>query len=89
MSLKLNHRAELYGNYPAALSDQIDATANRGLAIIELLQPALLGGNEFEINKETSYAALESIRLDLLDIKAIADDFYRCHKKLKPDKRTT
>jgi len=88
----LNARTEYYNpKHPESVgfANDIANKTNQSCAILALVQSEFTGENKNKSNDEIIFNALQSVYLELLDIKSIANHYHESHKKLKPDKRTT
>ena len=82
--MNLNHRLNSYSAaQPAAhdLTNAIDAMTGRAFAVISLLQGEFAHDSDSRLNDEIIFQALQSIEMELHDIKATVEHFYQANKK--------
>ncbi len=80
----LTHRLNNYtvdNPEPHDLSDAIDAITGRAFSAISLLQDKYAFDTGSRLNDEITYMTLQSIEMELQDIKATVEHFYQKNKK--------
>ena len=86
MELDFNHRLETYDQYNPdllALVDSVSHASDRAEAVITLLEGYFLD-DRCSMNDDAIYHVLESVRLDVVDIKKMVSHFHQAQKS--PDK---
>lgn len=80
----LNHRLNSYAAAkpePYDVSNAIDAMTGRASAVINLLQGEFAFDSDSRLNDEIIFQALQSIEMELQDIKSTVEHFYQANKK--------
>jgi len=83
--IDLNHRLEMYDTKkPDSLdiANIIETKTNQSCAILALIQNNFTGENETKLTDEIIFNALQSVCLELMDIKSIANHYHDSHKEL-------
>ena len=86
----LNARTDSYNpSNPEStgLANDISDKANQSCAILSLIQCEFTGENENRSTDEIIVTALQTIYLDLIDIKTIANHYNDSHKKEYPERQ--
>ena len=84
MSLDLPHRNLEYDTAKPCLTGLIDAfinTSDRAEAVVHLLQGQFIGENSGILSDSVMFSALESIRHDLLGMKALIEHYHEAQTK--------
>ena len=84
MSLDLSHRNLEYDTAKPSLTGLIDAHTNvsdRAEAVVHLLQSQFISENIEDLNDSVMFSALESVRHDLLDMKALIEHYHEAQRR--------
>jgi hypothetical protein len=82
-AINLKHRLSEYDSkFPTSvcLFDSINNATDRAEAIIHLLQNEFIGEGQ-RLDDSSVFNLLESVRLDLVDVKAVAEHYHESQKQ--------
>jgi len=90
----LNHRLDLYdpkNPEPFGIADVIETKTSQSCAILALIQSEFTGESKDKLSDEIIFSALQSVYLELIDIKNIVNHYneHNRQKKEKPDRLVT